>query len=97
MDNGDAKKYIIGGEPQEDLLDPSSNWDNFVSYMMTVQNTIDLQEMEEEYDGTETICSNDDDILSAASSEPKKVPATEGKQKKKWSIFKKTKQINSIK
>lgn len=85
MDNNDAK-----GE----LLDANSNWDNLASYMMTVQNKIDLREKEEEFDGTETICS---DVLSVASSEPSEVSVAEGKRKKKWSILKKTKQINSIK
>jgi len=85
----DEKKTRLN--PQEDLLDVS--WDNLASYMMTVQNNIDQRE-DGENDGTATICSNDDDILSVASSQPSEVPAAKGKQQQKWSIFKKKKQTN---
>jgi len=78
--------------PQEDLLDVS--WENLASYMRTVQNNID-QRTEEENDSAETICSNDDDILSVASSQPDNIHATEGKQKKRWRIFKQKRQIYS--
>jgi len=90
-DSGDSMTDI----PQEDLQDVS--WDNLALYMMTVQNSIEKRDKDGENDGIDTICSNDEDILSVASSQSNKVSVEEGNKKKKWSIFKKKKQISSTK
>ena len=97
MDNDDARKYIIGcRDPKEDL-DASSSWKNLASYMMTLQKTINQREKEEEYHGNEKMLSkDDDDDLSLASEHNEEVPLTERKQKKKWSVFKKTRPDKKI-